>query len=84
MNYLATKALDLPIDPPMIPLALTIAIIVFGGLGVLVLGLSNAKIKKFNMGGGTGSSELSSEYRNELLKAYNNVFATFNMKARLC
>lgn len=81
MNILASKTLDLPIDLPLIPLVLTIAIIAFGGLGVLVLGFGNAKIKKFSMGGGTGSNNLSKEYRDELLKAYNNVFASFNMKA---
>ena len=40
----------LPISPEMIPLAVAFATIVIGALGILVLGLSSAKIKTFSAG----------------------------------
>ena len=70
----------LPIDPNMIPLALTIITAAIGGMGILVIGITSAKIKSFTTGD-KGKRSIPKEAMDNLIKAYNKIFSTFNMKA---
>ena len=69
-----------PIPPEMLPLAMVIAAAAIGAVGILVIGFSTAKIKTFTAGD-KGKSLIPKETMDNLIKAYNKIFSTFNMKA---
>ena len=70
----------LPISPNMIPLAVTVATIVIGAIGILVVSLSTVKFKSISAGD-KGKSIIPKDTTENLIKAYNKVYSTFNMKA---
>lgn len=81
MNKLWEAIVDiLPIPPNMIPLAITVLTVVIGAIGVLVISLSTVKFKSMSAGD-KGKSIIPKDAMENLIKAYNKVYSTFNMKA---
>lgn len=70
----------LPISPNLIPLAITVITIAIGAIGVLVISLSSIKFKSISAGD-KGKTIIPKETKDELIKAYNKIYSTYNMKA---